>query len=155
MSGIRRRDCSKLAKNRKNDNDVTHFRWRQRHIFWAFFFLFLLSILGTGPSFMSISSLVLELWQFSFIRGWPEIRVSEIPPYELRPISGAWTGLWIPNLSQMSLIECYWMPQNIRVTAFTFFELLRENQLGREGELYRPPRPRASSNPTPIFRVYY
>ena len=54
-------------------------------------------------------------------------------------MSGAWTGLWIPDLSQMSLIECYWMPQNIRVTAFTFFELLRENQLGREGELYPPP----------------
>ena len=30
--------------------------------------LFLLSSLVTGPSFMSISSLVLELWQFSFIR---------------------------------------------------------------------------------------
>ena len=35
--------------------------------------LFLLSNLVTGPSFMSISSLVLELWQFSFIRDWPEI----------------------------------------------------------------------------------
>ena len=31
--------------------------------------LFLLSSLVTGPNFMSISSLVLELWQFSFIRG--------------------------------------------------------------------------------------
>ena len=30
--------------------------------------LFLLSSLVTGPNFMSISSLVLELWQFSFIR---------------------------------------------------------------------------------------
>ena len=29
--------------------------------------LFLLSSLVNGPSFMSISSLVLELWQFSFI----------------------------------------------------------------------------------------
>ena len=35
--------------------------------------LFLLSSLVTGPSFMWISSLVLELWQFSFIRDWPEI----------------------------------------------------------------------------------
>ena len=35
--------------------------------------LFLLSSLVTGPSFMSISSMVLELWQFSFIRGCPEI----------------------------------------------------------------------------------
>ena len=34
---------------------------------------FLLSSLVTGPSFMSISSLALELWQFSFVRDWPEI----------------------------------------------------------------------------------
>ena len=37
--------------------------------------LFLLSILVTGPSFMSISSLVLELWQFLFIKDWREIGV--------------------------------------------------------------------------------
>ena len=42
--------------------------------------LSLLSSLVTGPRFMSISSLVLELWQFSFVRDWPEIRKLEIPP---------------------------------------------------------------------------
>ena len=45
---------------------------------------FLLSNLVTGPSFRSISSLVLELWQFSFIRDWPETRNLEIgntPPW--------------------------------------------------------------------------
>ena len=93
--------------------------------------LFLLSSLVTGPSFMSISSLVLELWQFSFIRDWPETRKSEIPPSEFCLISGDWDKLWIPNLARMSLIECYWMLHNYRVTAFTVFELLRENQLGR------------------------
>ena len=92
--------------------------------------LFLLSSLVTGPSFMSISSLVLELWQFSFIRDWPEIRKSEIPPSEFCPISGDWGELWIPNLAQMSLIKCYWMLQNARVTAFTVSELLRKNQQG-------------------------
>ena len=70
--------------------------------------LFLLSSLVTGPSFMSISSLVLELWQFSFIRDWPEIRKSEIPPSELCPRSGDWGKLWIPHLARMSLIEYYW-----------------------------------------------
>ena len=89
--------------------------------------LFLLSNLVTGPSFMSVSSLVLELWQFSFIRDWPEIQESEIPLSEFCPISGDWGKLWIPNLAQMSLIECYWMLQISRVTAFTVFELLREN----------------------------
>ena len=36
--------------------------------------IFLLSSLNTGPSFTSISLLVLELWQFFFIEDWPEIR---------------------------------------------------------------------------------
>ena len=92
--------------------------------------LFPLSFPVTGPSFKSISSLVLELWQFSFIRDWPEIGKSEIPPSEICAISGDWDELWIPNLARLSLIECYWMLQNFRVTAFTVFELLIENQLG-------------------------
>ena len=37
----------------------------------------------------------------------------------------------------MSIIECYWMLQNSRVTAFTVFELLRKNQLGEQS--YPPP----------------
>ena len=85
--------------------------------------LFLLSSLVTGPSFMSISSLVLELWQFSFIRNWPEIRKSEIPTSEFFRISGDCDELWVLNLARMSLIECCWMLQNCRVTAFTVFEL--------------------------------
>ena len=89
-----------------------------------------LSRLVTGPIFLSISSLVLELWQFSFIRNWPEIWKLEIPLSEFCPISGDWSELWIPNLAQMSLIECHCMLQNFWVTAFTVFELLRENQLG-------------------------
>ena len=40
----------------------------------------------------------------------------------------------------MSLIGCYWMLQNSRVTAFIVFELLRENQLG--GGKITPPPPR-------------
>ena len=92
--------------------------------------LFFFSSLVTGPSFMSISSLVLKLWQFSFIRDWPEIQKSEIPTSEFFPISWDWGELWTPNLTWMSLIECYWMLLNSRVTTFTFFELLRENQLG-------------------------
>ena len=96
--------------------------WRHRRTFFDVV-LFLLSSLVTGPSFMSISSPVLELWQFSFIRDWPEIRKSEIPPSEFCPISGDWGELWIPNLARMSLIECYWILLDSRVTAFTVFEL--------------------------------
>ena len=101
---------------------------------WSNFYdivLFLLSSLGTAPSFMSISWLVLELWQSSFIRDWPEIQKSQIRPSEFSPISGDWGELWIPNLARVFLIECYWMLQSARVTASTVFELLRENQRGR------------------------
>ena len=99
--------------------------------------LFFLSSLVTSPSFMSISSVVLELWQSSFIRDWPEIRKSETPSY-LFPKSGDWGELRIPNVARMSLIECYWMLQNSRVTAFTVLELLRENKLGGGGGKFTP-----------------
>ena len=80
--------------------------------------LFHLSSLVTGPSFMSISSLILVLWQFSFIKDWPEIRKLEIPPSEFCPISGYWDELWVPNLARMSLINCYWMLQRLQGYSF-------------------------------------
>ena len=92
--------------------------------------LFLLWRLVTGLSFMWISSLVLQLWQFFLKRYWPEIRKSEIPPSEFYLISGDWRKLGIPNLARMSIIKYYWMLQNVRVAAFTFSELLREKQQG-------------------------
>ena len=66
-SGIRLLDCSELAVNWENDNDVTNFR---NYVIVKFFkiALFVLSSLVAGSSFMSISSLVLDLWQFLFIR---------------------------------------------------------------------------------------
>ena len=81
--------------------------------------LLLLSSLVTGPSFLWISSLVLELSQFTFIRDWPEIRKLEISPSKFCLISGDWSKLGIPNLAQMSLMKCYQMLQNAKVTAFT------------------------------------
>ena len=129
VSGIRRPNCFKLAKNPKSDNDVTILR-HDVNVNFLDVVLFLLSILVTGPSFMSISSLVVELWQFSFIADWRGIRKLEIPRSEFCLISRDWGELWIPNFAKMSLTESYWMLQNFRVTAFTVFELLRENQLG-------------------------
>ena len=80
--------------------------WCHRQIFFDVV-LILLPSLVTGPSLMSVSSIVLELWQFSFLRDRPEIRKPEILPSEFCPISGDWGKLWIPNLARMSLIECY------------------------------------------------
>ena len=105
------------------------------------FVLFLLSCLVNGPIFMSISSLVLELWQFSFIRDWPEIRKLEIPPSKFCPIFGEWDKSGIPNLVRFSLIKCYLMLQNARVTAFTVTELLRGNQQGGGGVKLPYPHP--------------
>ena len=56
---------------------------------------------------------------------WPEIRKSEICP-----ISRDWSKLGILNSARMSLMKFYWMQQNVRVTAFTVFELLKETNRG-------------------------
>ena len=62
--------------------------------------LFLLLRLVTGLSFMSVSSLVLELWQFTFTVDRPEIWKLEIPP------SGDWVESGISNLTHMYLMNC-------------------------------------------------
>ena len=107
-SGIRLPDSSKLAVNWKNGNDIAI----MRHDVIINIFdvvLFLLSSLVTGPTFMLISSLVLELWQFPFIRDWPEIRKSEIPPSENRkyprPKIGN-TPVWVfPNIWRLGWVR--------------------------------------------------
>ena len=43
---------------------------------------------------------------FFFIRDWPEIWKSEIPPSEFRPISGDWGKLGLPNVARISRINC-------------------------------------------------
>ena len=98
-------------------------------IFFDVFFVSLVKF-SSGPSFMSISWLVLELWQFYFIRDWPEIRKSEIPSSEFCPISGDWGKLWIPNLARVSLIEYYWMLQNARGYSFYHFWVIKGKLTG-------------------------
>ena len=66
-SGIRLPDSSKLAINQKNNNDITIAEMTSSPKFFDIV-LFLLSSLVTGPSFMPISPVVLELKQFSFLR---------------------------------------------------------------------------------------
>ena len=59
------------------------------------------SHLVTGLSFMSVSWLVLESWQFLFIKDWPQIWKSDIPQSQFCPISGDWGKLEIQNLAQL------------------------------------------------------
>ena len=74
-------------------------------LIYLFFILLLLSSLVTCPSFMSISTQALELWQFSFTRDWLDIQKLETHPSEFCPISGSWGKLEIPNLAWMSLTK--------------------------------------------------
>ena len=139
MSGIRVPDCFKLAINWKNDNDVTIFR---HNLIVNFFMLFCFSYkfyLMVQVSCQYHHWFSLELWQFYFIRDWPEIWKLEIQPSEFCPIFRDWGKLGIPNLTQMFLIKSYWMLQNTRVAVFTVSELLMENQLGVKLPIPPPP----------------
>ena len=77
------RNSSKSALNQKNVNVVLI--CQHDTIINFYDVAFLSSSLVTGPSVMSVSLVVLEFWQFLFIRVWPEIWKSEIPPSEFCP----------------------------------------------------------------------
>ena len=115
--------CSKLAINWKNDNKSAIF-WHEILVKPSDVTLLFLSSLVIGPSFIPISSLVLESWKYFFIMDWLEIWKLEIPASEFCPISGGWGYLGIPNLAQNSQIKCNWLLKNSRVTDFTVSELL-------------------------------
>ena len=127
-----------MAGNSKNGNNVTNCRHAVTvKLFWRFFVSFVKLL--TGSDFMSVSSLVLELWQFPFTRIWPEIRKSEITPFEFCPISGDWSKLGIPNLGLASLMkwwnvtECCKMP---RLQLLQFLSYYGKTNRREEGEIF-------------------
>ena len=128
MSGIRPPDCSKLAKNPKNDNDVTIFRHDVNVKFFWRCFVSLVKFSYWSKFHVNIitGSEIITIFFYKRLTRNPEIGNT---PVWVLPISGDWGKLWIPYLAQMSPIKYYWMLQNSRVTALTVFELLRENQL--------------------------
>ena len=70
-----------------------------------------------------------------FYKALTRIRKSEILLSHFCPMSGDWAKLVIPNLARMSLMKCYWILQNARITPCTVSELLRENQQWGEVKL--------------------
>ena len=110
-------------------------------IFFFFFFfdvLFQFKLLAkfhaniiTGPGVMTI------IFYKGLTRN-PEIRNT---PVWVLPNIWRLEQVRIPNLVRMSLIKCYWIPQNVRLIAFIFSELLRENK-GRGGGRELPQNPR-------------
>ena len=121
-----------MAKNQKNDNDVTICR---RDVVVNFFdvVLFLLSSLVTSTSFMLISSLVLELWQFSFIRDWPEIQKLEIPPSAFCWICEECGELEIPNLALIFLMILN--AAKSQGYSFYHFWVIKGKQTGRRSKI--------------------
>ena len=81
---------------------------------WFGFTVLFLSSLITGPRFMSISRLFLELWNFSFIEDWKKIWRSEITPSDVFSIPRDRSDWVTPNLTLMFLIKCYWILLNVR-----------------------------------------
>ena len=80
------------------------------------------------------------------ISDWPEVRKSKILAYTFCSVSGYLGKLGIPSLAQMSIIKCYWMLDNARITAFTISELLMENQTGEGKVSLTPTQIRVNTN---------
>ena len=79
-----------------------------------------------------LSSLVLELWQFSFIRDWPEIWKSEIPPSEFCPISGLGQDMdtkFDMNFSNRMLLNA----AKFQGYSFYLFWVIKRKQTARGG----------------------
>ena len=93
-------DCSKLDKSGKWQWCHNFPKWHHHQLFLSSFVSFVK--FSYWSNFKSISSLVLEWRQFSFIRDWPEIWKLEIPTTEFCPISGGCGESGIRNLAQMS-----------------------------------------------------
>ena len=88
-----------------------------------------------------------------FNKGWPKIRKLKMSLSEFRSVPGDCGEIGIPTLEWMSLMKCYRMLQNARVTAFTVFEVpfsrppphpqIRVNKIlkkrGPKIELFGPP----------------
>ena len=143
MSGIRPPDCSKLAKNPTNNNDVTicrhgtiiKFFWRRfvalvKYSYWSKFHVNIIT--GSG---------IITIFFYKGLTRNPEI--GNTPVWVLPNI---WRlGQVMDTKFGMSPIKYYWMLQNFRVTALTaaltVFELLRENQLRRGAGKITPTHP--------------
>ena len=104
-----------------------------------FFFLFLLTLSCFSSQVQILLQVLCQYLYQLWIRNCREIRKQEIHPSKFCPISGDWDQLEMQHLIEMSLIKGYLMLQNSRLAAFTFSELLRENQQGSKNHP-QPPR---------------
>ena len=127
--------CSELAKNPKNDNDVTIFQ----HDF-LIFFVFLVNFSDWFKfhcNFITGSGILTILFYKGLTRN-SEIRNT---PVWVLPI--IWILGWVmyTKFGANVSIECYWILRSTGVTAFTVFVIFRKNQLGGGGGKITPTLP--------------
>ena len=118
MSGIRLLDCSKLAINWNNDNNVTIFRDEVIvHLFLWCCFISLFNFLHWSKFHVNImtGSGVMTISYYKGLSRNPETRNNTV---WVLPISGGWGEREISNSAWIFLIKFYWMLHNARVTAF-------------------------------------
>ena len=112
-----------MGTNWKNGNDVTIF-WHDMTSsnFWCCFVSFVkFSYWSKFHVNIITGSEVLTNFFYKGLTRNPEIGILSS---EFCPISGHWGELGIPNLVQMSPIKCYWMLENVKVTAFTIWVIM-------------------------------
>ena len=100
---------------------------------------FLLSSLATGPSFMSISSQILELWQFSHITDWPEIRKLVTPPSEFCPMSWDCSELGITKFGANVSNKMWLTAAKCQGYRFYCFWVIQGKTTGGGGKITFPP----------------
>ena len=125
--GIQLVHCSKLGINWKNDNDIKicrhdviiKFLWHcciflVMFSYWSKFHVNIITCSGVRTAFI-----------YKGLTGNPKTR--NTPVWNLSNIWRLGRVMDI-NMAQMSIMKSYWMLQNIRATAFTVSELLKEKQ---------------------------
>ena len=141
-SGMQLPDWSKLTINQKAwqwCHDVP--KRRHYQIFWSCF----VSILNFSHWFKFHVNIisgfgVLTIFFHKRSTRNAEIKNATVWFSEFFLISKDWSELEISNWVQMSLIKCYYMLRNPRVTAFNVSELLRKNhQREGRGKITSPP----------------
>ena len=106
--------------------------------------VFLLSILDSGLSFMSISLWISSYGIFIYKRFDRKSGNCEKNSSEICPISGDWNKKKSSNLTWMCLMSSYLLLQSWKVTAFTVFEIFDKKKWeegGVGGENSPPPPP--------------
>ena len=91
------------------------------------------SSLVTDSSFLSVSILILELWQFSFIRDWPKSRKSEPNFLRLRQLRDTRFDAIVSNEKLLNAPKC-------QVCRIYHFWVIKGKTRG-EGVKFPPHRP--------------